>query len=95
MVDYAGPARLVDEAGAVFEVYVTLMQRVGRGGISSWDGAVQSRTGEPLFLNAGHFTLRMPDGREGIVIAQAATSWRRGSGISERIKVDGSGPAPF
>ncbi|AVZ71719.1 hypothetical protein SLUN_05460 [Streptomyces lunaelactis] len=90
MSNYQGPATLI-AGGAQIEVVATLSG--GRSGPGSeWGGSVQTDSAAQDLcssMNNNEVKLRLPDGREGDVVA---TSTAIGSG---RLKVSGRGPMPF
>ncbi|MCX4825006.1 DUF4873 domain-containing protein [Streptomyces sp. NBC_01142] len=90
MSNYQGPAVLI-AAGSHFEVHATL-SAARSGAHGGWGGSVQTDDPAEDFYTAlerGQVKIRLPDGREGDVVA---TRTAIGSG---RLRVSGSGPTPF
>lgn len=93
---YSGPALLIPEEGTgPIPVLVEFSVKQRAGGLRSWDGSISSRSGGPLFLEPGQFTLRLPDGREGIAMVNRVALNVGSGGISETISFKGSGPSPL
>lgn len=90
MSNYQGPATLIAGA-AQLEVHATLSgSRAGQA--EEWGGSAQTDGSSDDFFTAlanDSAKLRLPDGREGDVIAKRTAI---GSG---RLKISGSGPSPF
>lgn len=96
MNSYSGPADLLREPGGdriPVVVHFSVSQR--SGGLRSWEGTISSPSGEPLFLEPGRFTLRLPDGREGVAMVNRVSLSVGARGLSEAISFLGSGPSPL
>lgn len=90
MSNYQGPATLV-AGGSEMSVHATLSGSLS-GQVQQWGGSVQTDdTADDFFLHMEEddVTIRLPDGREGAVVA---THTAIGSG---RLRVSGSGATPF
>lgn len=92
---YRGPALLIPKEGDEAIPVLVQFSVKQRGGLRSWDGSISSRSGGPLFLEPGQFTLRLPDGREGIAMVNRVALNVGSGGISETISFQGSGPSPL
>ena len=91
MPEYDGPAQLIPvDDGERINVVVNFSVRQRRAGLSEWSGTLSSRTGEPLFLEPGEFTLRLPDGKEGRALVHRVLLMGGTCGIRESISFVGS-----
>lgn len=86
---YSGPAVLITEDGEM-GVRAELWGERGPG-MPSWRGHVTADPGEDLWpaWEKGEGRLRLPDGQEGRFVAGQTTAG------SDRMTIEGSGPAPF
>jgi hypothetical protein len=90
MSNYQGPATLIAGESTI-EVHATLSSSRS-GEVRQWGGSVQTGDVTEAFFAAmenGDVTLRLPDGKEGVVVA---THTAIGSG---RLRVTGNGTIPF
>ena len=71
---------------------VAFLQSAGTADAQMWRGVLTADDPQLMWATsrAGHATLRLPDGREGVFTAV------RVQGLAgEQLRINGSGPAPF
>lgn len=92
MATYRGEATLVHRGEEMARVQADLVSHREPNGVRSWRGTLIGDDLDPFDVTeAGTMTIRLPDGREGTVLADHASS----VGPGEPVTVRGSGTPPF